>query len=258
MNPNDKRQSIIDKVRALAQKTVENGATEAEANSAAEKVRDLMREYSLSMEDLDEVANDAYGVGRRPGPNWYRGDKYRDKYGRKTVSWHHASKSYGAIARLCNVKWWMDNTTRELVFFGAQVDVEMAFFLAAVVKSALDSEWRSYMIRYGTNKGKAGFMLAMAYRLGERMLEIAATRDLAKATDKTNYGLVLVKKDAVVDSRYAKFLRDSGMKVKTSKTSRPTLRYDNAIAAGRAAADKVSLHHQMSGGQFVRPKQLAS
>ena len=140
MNPNDKRQSIIDKVRALAQKTVDNGASEAEANSAAEKVRDLMREYSLSMEDLDEVANDAYGVGKKPGPNWYRGDKYRDKYGRKIVSWHHASKSYGAIARLCNVKWWMDNTTRELVFFGARVDIEMAFFLADVVKSALDTE----------------------------------------------------------------------------------------------------------------------
>lgn len=249
MDIKEKRQ-IIEKIRALAAKTVENGATEAEAASAAAMAEKLMRQHALSMEDLDEVASDSYGAGRRRGPNWYRGDKYRNKNGFKIVSWHHVSKCYPYIARFCNVKWWVNDYTREIVFFGSALDVELAFYLADVIKAAMDGEWRSYQLEHSTNKGKAGFMLAMGHRLNERLAEMSSTRDREKAVDPNGkYALVLVKKDAIVDDRFRQYTQQKGLSFSSRSPVTPSLKYHNAIRAGRAAGDRVGFHRPVEGAQ---------
>lgn len=253
----NKRDDIIGKIRALTQKTVANGATEAEADAAVRMVQKLMREYSLSMEDIDQVAGDKYGVGSRKGPNWYRGDKYRNSRGHKIVSWHHVSRCYGAIARLCDVKYWRDDVSRDLSFFGSAIDVEMAFYLADVLKAAMDAEWRSYTIRYSTVKGKAGFMHAMARRLNERMNALSDVRDRVKAdASGSKYALVLLKKDAIVDARYARYLSDRGMTVETTKLPAASLTHLNGIAEGYRAGDRVGLHREVKDGIGVKPKEL--
>src|SRR6202041_2157013 len=61
------------RIKALADKTVSNGCTEAEAMAAAEMVGRLLERYALSMEAIE--LRTARGVqvavplgGRRPGP----------------------------------------------------------------------------------------------------------------------------------------------------------------------------------------------
>lgn len=48
--------SILRKIQALLNKTVENGATEAEASAAAAKAQDLLMQYNLSAEDAARSA----------------------------------------------------------------------------------------------------------------------------------------------------------------------------------------------------------
>ena len=48
------RDGIIAKIRALISKTVANGATEAEAESAFNKARQLMEEHGIQEEELRE------------------------------------------------------------------------------------------------------------------------------------------------------------------------------------------------------------
>lgn len=51
---NIRKEKIAKKIEALLAKTVENGATEAEALLAMKKAQDLMKEYYLSVEDIEQ------------------------------------------------------------------------------------------------------------------------------------------------------------------------------------------------------------
>ena len=52
------RDGVIAKIRGLISKTVANGATEAEADSAFHKARELMEEYSIQEEELREPVDE--------------------------------------------------------------------------------------------------------------------------------------------------------------------------------------------------------
>ena len=47
------RKAVIKKLRAFAQRTVENGCTEAEAIAAAEAMQKLQHEYNMTLTDAD-------------------------------------------------------------------------------------------------------------------------------------------------------------------------------------------------------------
>src|SRR3546814_7664627 len=48
-----RRDSALEKIRALLRKTVENGATEAEAMAAASKAEELIAKYDVETTELD-------------------------------------------------------------------------------------------------------------------------------------------------------------------------------------------------------------
>ena len=47
------RKAVLKKLRAFAQRTVENGCTEAEAIAAAEAMQKLQHEYNMTLTDAD-------------------------------------------------------------------------------------------------------------------------------------------------------------------------------------------------------------
>ena len=62
------KDKILEKIRALMLKTVENGASESEAVAAAQKVAELLEKYNLMMSEVEidesECAQIAFTVGR--------------------------------------------------------------------------------------------------------------------------------------------------------------------------------------------------
>ena len=103
------------RIKALAEKTVSNGCTEAEAMAAAEMVGRLLERYALSMEEIDvreqrcvQVEVPIGGKRRRP-----------------------IDACVTAIARFCDCKVWVsrDTVMPSYVFFGFDADTAMASYL---------------------------------------------------------------------------------------------------------------------------------
>jgi hypothetical protein len=124
------RQAIeLTRIKALAEKTVSNGCTEAEAIAAAEMVGRRLQRYALSMEEIDvrearcvcvEVA--IGGRQRRP-----------------------IDGCVTAIARFCDCKVWIarDAVVPSYVFFGFESDAELASYLYDLINHAMGLSWRS-------------------------------------------------------------------------------------------------------------------
>lgn len=52
------RAAVLKKIRALMEKTVENGATLNEAATAAAKVQELLQKYDLSLSEVQDLCED--------------------------------------------------------------------------------------------------------------------------------------------------------------------------------------------------------
>ena len=111
------------RIKALAEKTVSNGCTEAEAIAAAEMVGRLLERYALSMEEIDvreqrciQVEVPIGGKRRRP-----------------------IDACVTAIARFCDCKVWVsrDTVMPSYVFFGFDADTAMASYLFTVIDRAM-------------------------------------------------------------------------------------------------------------------------
>ena len=113
----------LSRVNALAEKTVSNGCTEAEAIAAAEMVGRLLERYALSMEEIDvreerciQVEVPIGGKRRRP-----------------------IDACVTAIAHFCDCKVWVSRDTMmpSYVFFGFNADTAIASYLFNVIDRAM-------------------------------------------------------------------------------------------------------------------------
>src|SRR5258708_3978285 len=119
----DERAKKLAQIRALLARTVSNGFTEAEAREAAKKVDSLMATYEI---DMDEVTVRQQEIVQREVPSNPKAPR------------HAVDSSAGKIAAFCDCKVW--TYTDGLVYFGFQVDTEIAEYLTLMFKRAIDRE----------------------------------------------------------------------------------------------------------------------
>ena len=112
MNQTTELTRVKARIKALAEKTVSNGCTEAEAMAAAEMVGRLLERYALSMEEIDVreaqcVRNEIPIGGKQRRP---------------------IDGCITAIARFCDCKVWIarDGAVPSYVFFGFESDTTLA------------------------------------------------------------------------------------------------------------------------------------
>jgi len=244
----DRRQSIISKVRALMAKTTDQGCTEAEAASAAELASKLMVEYDLDIKSVSEVKEETYGARKRP---------FATGNGRRR-SYHEVQNCLAQIARYFDCDVWMG---KELVFFGTSTDTEMAHAMTDMMKAAMESEWRraQNVVKF-ENPGQHGkslrtsFMLGMARRISERLRDLKAERTaisnqkplLADNSIPTSSGTSLVVvKDATRKEKLVQYKAQSGLKVGKQYSS-STIRSSSAYGRGHAAGGRVSINAKIS------------
>jgi len=130
------------RIKALTEKTVANGCTEAEAMAAAEMVGRLLERYALSMDAIEirtarciQVAVPLGGRRRRP-----------------------IDGCVPAIARFCDCKVWLARAASPgkmqhdaatvagscYVFFGFETDTALATYLFAVIERAINTETATF------------------------------------------------------------------------------------------------------------------
>jgi hypothetical protein len=236
MTTETQRDAIAHRIRALLAKTVENGCTEEEAITAAQKARDLMDHYRLSMSDVEIQAEPIERI-----------DLDRDY---KTQV-HPADYCMPGIAKYCGVKMWYstdDTRVRRLTVFGLKSDVQMARYLYDLIVVCLKSEVHSFIRTVKgsdgtrTKRAVASFTVGMCGRLNQRLVEMASALD---STAQTGSGTALVVvKNAVVTAAFAKL----GLKFRGSLSGK-SVRDVGAYMAGRAAGDRVNLNRPVAGGK---------
>ena len=164
---------LVQRIRALRAKTVDQGCTEHEAMAAAAKVAELLDRHGLTLNELDLRRQSCEGVGidtgrKRRGP---------------------IDGCLTAIGTFFDCRTWSeisaDNTIR-YVFFGLPGDVDGAVYLHDLVTQAFETETRAFQDgpiycesserRTATNS----FQIGLANGIRTKLEALRAERDAAR------------------------------------------------------------------------------
>lgn len=234
------RDGVIRRIRALMEKTVANGCTEAEAASAAAAAGNLLNKYQLSLTDI----------------------KIREEQC-KQVNVRTSSKDGGpmamiisGIAYFTDTKTWRSFNAGPLGsamfrYFGLETDTIVANYLHEMIERAIIYAWEDHRLSIhgytqmpGPQKTriKNGFFNGFAYRMDKRLREMkdAQRKDNMESTGRD----LVVVKGAIVEDEWNKL----GIKLSFSKSRKSQMDYDS-WHAGAGAADNVALNPGVKGSQ---------
>lgn len=160
---NDARKKMLERVKAILSKTMENGCTESEAMAALAKARELMATYEIDEKELEDVAEKAQV--------------------HKTA----ASDPYSIKRELCvnvgrftSCKAFRDR--EEVInFAGKEGDIIFATWLLDTLQRFVMRELRRHQKELITNKGafhsnnftSSSFVVGCAHRINEKLKELA-------------------------------------------------------------------------------------
>ena len=226
------------RIKALAEKTVSNGCTEAEAMAAAEMVGRLLERYALSMEEIDvreercvQIEVPIGGKQRRP-----------------------IDGCVTAIARFCDCKVWIarDAIMPSYVFFGFDADTALAGYLFNVIDRAMATALVAFRVTHpgligvGLRRASRSFQQGMAARVADRLAEMHRERDANIAAQRsTGTALILVKHQVVEDA-----FRETEIRL-VAAAGLSRARLNGAFRHGLAAGDRVNLNRPV--GHAGRP-----
>jgi hypothetical protein len=232
------------RIKALTEKTVGNGCTEAEAMSAAEMVGRLLERYALSM---DEIEIRASRCMQREVP---LGGKRRRPIDGCIVS----------IARFCGCKVWLAQATDEkgtggetargkrYIFFGFETDADLASYLFNVIDRAVTTETSNFKLAHPRlravrlRQATAGFQHGLVARVADRLDAMHAEREATvKAQRSTGTALILAKHQ-LVDAA----LRETDVRLVSMSAAGAQVNA-RAYREGWAAGEKVNLSRPVKG-----------
>ena len=222
------------RIKALADKTVSNGCTEAEAMVAAEMVGRLLERYALSMGEIDvreercvQIAVPIGGKQRRP-----------------------IDGCVAAIARFCDCKVWLsrDGSIPNYIFFGFEADAALASYLFIVIDRAMRTELSVFRTAHPglggvrLRRASKSFQQGIAARVADRLDDMNQQRDASVAAQRsTGTALILVKHQVVEDA-----FRETEIRlVSAGKLDRTRL--NGAYRHGVIAGDRVNLNRPVGG-----------
>ena len=240
MTINIEREKAKRKIIALLNKTVDKGASESEATTAAEKAGELMAFYDIECGELEFQEKNIVKV--------------------MVPALSYAKRSYicsaaMGIAKLCQCRCWKSSSTGSLVFFGFKHDTDIAAamfgYLEDAAIRALDefqiSEAFDAMIdaQYNRKSIIMSFMQGFDSRMYGRLNSMAKDRE-QKVVLSTGTSLVPLK-EAEIDRE----LSQQGVRLRSSR-SRAHASAGAAYYAGQAGADSTSINTQMGNAGGAR------
>ena len=227
------REKIAGRIRALRNKTVENGCTEDEAVSAADLAAKLLAQYNLTMDEVE----------LRRAEFAKHSEDHEDEVGERL--WKVAA----AIAHLTDTTTWSSRKgvhPYRINFFGFDHEVAVAKYLLAICARAMRQEYQRLRRVYGlVNPARQRlkiipFLDGMADSLHDRIRAL-------KVVPPTGTGLVVVK-DQLITEAMAK----AGIKLQ-DQTKRRSRDLDESYGLGRQAGERVPLnagiHHDDAGAR---------
>jgi hypothetical protein len=217
---------LMQRIRALREKTVEQGCTEQEAMAAAEKVAELLDRYGLSLSELDLRKQTCEGIGvetsrKRRGP---------------------IDDCMGTIAVFFDCRVWgetADNGTLRYIFFGLPGDVQAAVYLHDLIVLAFASgtaEFQQGALYGPLDSGERrsatnSFQIGLAHGIIEKLNTLRRARNAA-SSGSNGRALVPVKQSIIQQE-----LERLGLTLTRANTQRRKVVGD-AFSAGKQAGAK--------------------
>jgi hypothetical protein len=232
------RDTVIQVIKDLANKTIENGCTEAEVMAAMDKINLLLKTYNLSM---DKVFIEQSACVQELIDS---GNKKRD----------FIDIVLTGIKVLTDCIVWRDTNYRTVVYriFGMEPDVKMAKYLYFLIKASGEAEYNKYKANTRNNfvHGNAmrkSFFVGFTNRMYSRLLHLAKDRkaEVAQKQSTQIQGSLIVMKQNKVADEFAKV----GIKLKKSKATYFRIKDRTAYDSGANAADSVNLNRPIGGGK---------
>lgn len=231
----EEKQAIARKIRALLAKTVEAGATEAEAMMAMTKAHELLAKYQLQLSDLDL---------REEGTTL------------KTFDYNEVAESlYAKVGKYCECKGWRGSTLKqvpvgkrgktkwqnvyEINFLGVKSDAIFAEWLLAALISFVENQQADYYLDHDhvSTAMSRDFVVGCCARINERLAAEIQKRDFdRKFSASTGRDLVPLKNAMITEE-----LNRLGLRF-TSYSNTRRYANDSAYAAGKAAGDNVGFN----------------
>ena len=222
------------RIKALTERTVSNGCTEAEAMAAAEMVGRLLERYALSMEEVDVRATACVQVvipigGQRRRP---------------------IDACVTAIARFCDCKVWLSRSDdgASYVFFGFEADTSLAGYLFSMIEHAIRNELSTFRFRQVGLKGPAlraactSFQQGMTMRIATRLDDMLRARDASVMAQRAAGSALMLVKQSVVDEAF----RNTDIHLVTA-VQRKKIPLNGAFKRGLEAGDRVNLNRPVGG-----------
>jgi hypothetical protein len=227
---------LVQRIRGLRAKTVEQGCTEQEALSAAEKVAELLDRYGLTINELELRRQSCEGVGIETG---------RKRRG-------PIDDCMPVIARFFDCRVWTEISTSgtlRYIFFGLPADVQAAVYLHDLIVLAFETETRSFQggaiyddtpsarRRTATNS----FQIGLARGISGKLEALRAARD-ASRRNGSGRDLVPIKK-SIIDNELEKL----GLRFQQKSTKGRRSVLTEAFAAGKDAGERFDYRPAISG-----------
>ncbi len=217
---------LMQRIRALREKTVEQGCTEQEAMAAAEKVAELLDRYGLNLSELDLRKQRCEGIGVETG---------RKRRG-------PIDDCIGTVAAFFECKVWaeidFDGAIR-YIFFGMPGDVQASAYLYDLIVQAFASETLAFQrgeIYRALDSGPrrsatTSFHAGLAHGIVDKLEKLRAARDAAR--DQSGGTALVPVKRSILDEE----MEQLGLSLRSVQAPRRRVIGD-AYGAGKEAGEK--------------------
>lgn len=228
----EQQEKILNQIRALQNKTVDNGCTEEEAMSASKKMGELLDKYNIDMSEIEitekgaciEVVIDTGQYRERPISNCL--------YGISIFTDTRICISHSKLYKRTYYR-----------FFGYKVDCEVAEYLYYICHNTLELGWQVAKLHGATNR--ADFQKGMAISMSSKLQEMKKWRE----QEVSNCTGLMVLKNQIVEKEFGL------LHPKLKKATSQKLNYSSDYFAGRQAGELVDFNKPLSTHK-VKPKEI--
>jgi hypothetical protein len=227
----DHREKIVEKIKALLNKTVDNGCSEEEMSAALDKARAIMDAHEITEDEL-RLTKEEKAVLRSEPPDSL------DPHNIKWLLMSEVAEFYN-----CKVSQKRTRDAKQVTFYGLQSDAHMASWLLDTLARFVQAELVRHLIETLPPKGEKrrvirGFVEGIADRIGTRL---EALRDQSVTAATSNGRELVLVKNAAVDAK----MKECGIRIVGRCLGGQT----NAAGyeAGHAAGDRASFGRPVSG-----------
>lgn len=232
----DNRQKLLNKIKALMAKTVENGCTEAEAMAALSMAQAMMDAYEVTLEDIKETEKES-----------------AIKETMKDMRDPHNIRGNLAvcISEFTSIKVWRSEYKSQKFrynFVGLKSDIDFAVWLLEHLTMFVQKELKNYIWANGhTNLEPSakrrvinGFVFGCCNRINAKFRELI-NQGKVNANNNDN-ALVLVKNELIVRK-----MNELNVELSKGRKRSSSIEPDG-YAAGQAAGDRATFGRPVGSG----------